>query len=116
MLIGFAVMFGSGALLYAAIPVRTTVSLWFRLKILLILAAGINAWLFHRHLAASDPRLDAALGSQLRTAAASSLALWMLIIVMGRFIAYEWFDCGQANPAFVDWFAGCRAAGLASIE
>jgi hypothetical protein len=28
----------------------------------------------------------------------------------GRFIAYDWFDCGGENPAFVDWAAGCEVA------
>ena len=34
--------------------------------------------------------------------------LWALIIVFGRFIAYNWFDCDiQPQSAFVNWFAGC---------
>ena len=39
-----------------------------------------------------------------------SLALWSGVIVTGRFIAYDWFDCGGDNPAFIDWAAGCLAA------
>ena len=41
-------------------------------------------------------------------AGALSLALWAGIIVTGRMIAYNWFDCDlQPQPAFVNWAAGC---------
>ena len=46
MMIGFAVMLITGFLLYYAIPVRTTQSLWFRIKVVLLIAAGVNAFLF----------------------------------------------------------------------
>ena len=53
MFIGFVVMVISGSLLYYAIPVRTTQSIWFRIKVVLLITAGINAWLFHRAMQAS---------------------------------------------------------------
>jgi len=43
-----------------------------------------------------------------RRAATLSLVLWAGIIVAGRMIAYNWFDCDiQPQPAFVNWAAGC---------
>jgi hypothetical protein len=46
-----------------------------------------------------------------RVAAAVSLTLWAGIIVAGRMIAYNWFDCDiQPQPAFVNWAAGCVVA------
>jgi hypothetical protein len=27
----------------------------------------------------------------------------------GRFIAYDWYDCGKDNSPFIDWAAGCVA-------
>lgn len=112
MLIGFAIMLITGMLLYSAIPVRTTQSLWFRIKLLLLIAAAINAWLFRRHMAASVATWDQDLVPPRRTrvAAGLSLVLWAAVIMTGRFIAYDWFDCGKDNPAFVDWAAGCIAA------
>jgi hypothetical protein len=106
---GFTVMFVTGALLYTAIPIRTTQSLWFRIKMILLVAAAINAWLFHRHLNTSIGSWDTDKLPPRRTriAAATSLALWAGVIVTGRFIAYDWFDCGNPNPAFIDWAAGC---------
>ncbi len=112
MLIGFTIMFITGVLLYVGIPIRTTQSLWFRIKMILLVAAAINAWLFHRHLDASVSSWDTARKPPRRTrvAAAMSLTLWSAVIFCGRFIAYDWFDCGQGdNPAFIDWAAGCMA-------
>ena len=64
-------------------------------------------------LRASSPRpatwdTDARLPSTARRAGLASLVLWACIIVFGRFIAYNWFDCDiQPQSAFVNWFAGC---------
>ena len=112
MLIGFIVMFVTGIALYAAIPVRTTQSIWFRLKMLLLLAAALNAWLFHRHMSRSVVSWDRDPVPPRRTRLAGgvSLSLWAAIVVCGRFIAYDWYDCGETNAPFIDWAAGCAAA------
>jgi hypothetical protein len=111
MLIGFAIMVVTGVLLYVGIPIRTTQSLWFRIKVILLVAAFINAWLFRKHMQASVGTWDAAPVPPRRTriAAALSLTLWASVVTCGRFIAYDWYDCGQDNPAFIDWAAGCVA-------
>jgi hypothetical protein len=111
MLIGFSIMVVTGVLLYVGIPIRTTQSLWFRIKVILLVAAFINAWLFRKHMQASVGTWDAAPVPPRRTriAAALSLTLWASVVTCGRFIAYDWYDCGQDNPAFVDWAAGCVA-------
>ncbi|HEY7639185.1 MAG TPA: DUF6644 family protein [Steroidobacteraceae bacterium] len=111
MLIGFSIMVVTGVLLYVGIPIRTTQSLWFRIKLILLVVAFINAWLFRRHMQASVGSWDVAPVPPRRTrvAAALSLTLWAGVVCCGRFIAYDWFDCGQNNPAFIDWAAGCIA-------
>jgi hypothetical protein len=110
MLIGFSIMFITGILLYVSIPVRTTQSIWFRIKVLLLIAACINAWLFRGYMLAAKKSwdLDAVAPRRARIAAGVSLALWAGVVVTGRFIAYDWFDCGGENPPFVDWAAGCE--------
>ncbi len=109
MLIGFTIMLLTGLLLYSAIPVRTTQSLWFRIKMILLIAACINAWLFRRKMVQAAQSWDLAPKPprRMRVAGGLSLALWAGVIVTGRFIAYDWFDCGGENPAFIDWAAGC---------
>ena len=111
MLIGFSIMVVTGVLLYVGIPIRTTQSLWFRIKVILLVAAFINAWLFRKHMQASAGTWDVAAVPPRRTriAAALSLTLWASVVTCGRFIAYDWYDCGQDNPAFIDWAAGCVA-------
>jgi uncharacterized membrane protein SirB2 len=112
MLIGFGIMFVTGIALYSAIPVRTTQSLWFRIKFVLLLAALVNAVLFHRHMRRSIDSWDTARipPARTRVAAGLSLALWAGVIVTGRFIAYDWFDCGEPNPAWIDAVIGCTKA------
>jgi hypothetical protein len=110
MLIGFSIMLITGVLLYLAIPVRTTQSLWFRIKVILLIAAAINAWLFRRHMQAGVWDGDLTPPRRAKVSAGVSLALWCGVIITGRFIAYDWFDCGQpGNSAFINWAAGCVA-------
>ena len=110
MVSGFVVMVVSGVLLFYAIPVRTYQSIWFRLKVLLLIAAGLNAGLFHITVYRKVAEWDHAIVTpkRARIAGAVSLALWTCIIFSGRMIAYNWFDCDrQPQPPIVNWAAGC---------
>ena len=109
---GFVIMVGTGVLLFYAIPVRTAHSVWFRVKIVLLIAAAINAWWFHRRVSKDRERWDAQEKPPLgvRLAAATSLGVWTGVIVAGRMIAYNWFDCDKQPSAFITWAAGCAAA------
>jgi uncharacterized membrane protein SirB2 len=113
MLIGFGVMVATGLLLFYAIPVRTAQSLWFRIKLVLLLAAAVNAWLFHRRLQMADTTLSGGWDSAgkapgaLQLGAGLSLCFWVLIVVCGRLIAYDWFDCDGEPSALIATLAGC---------
>ncbi len=109
---GFVIMVGTGVLLFYAIPVRTAHSVWFRVKVVLLIAAAINAWWFHRRVSKDRERWDAQEKPPLgvRLAAATSLGVWTGVIVAGRMIAYNWFDCDKQPSAFIAWAAGCAAA------
>jgi uncharacterized membrane protein len=115
MWIGFSIMIITGVLLYLAIPVRYTTSVWFRLKLILLVVAAVNAWTFHKHLNASVGTwdLDKIPPKRTRMAAMTSLCLWAAVIVCGRFIAYDWFDCGKEMSAFMNWASGCSAVTAA---
>ena len=107
---GFVVMVITGALLFYAIPVRTYQSIFFRAKVVMLLLAGLNVWVFHRRVQRTREEWDLApvAPRAARVAAIVSLTLWAGIIVSGRMIAYNWFDCDiQPQPAFVNWAAGC---------
>ncbi|MEZ5597935.1 MAG: DUF6644 family protein [Pseudomonadales bacterium] len=109
MLLGFLVMVVSGLLLYYAIPVRTTQSVWFRMKVVLMLAAGLNAWLFRRRMRASshDWTGSSVAPVRFRVGAGLSLLLWSGVVFTGRAIAYDWFDCHKPLSTVMLWAAGC---------
>jgi len=106
---GFAVMVISGVVLFYAIPLRTYHNVFFRVKTILLLIAGLNAFAFHngvyRNIAKWDS--DGRPPREARRAGIVSLALWVAIVFSGRMIAYNWFDCAKPQPALVNTFAGC---------
>ena len=108
--VGFAIMVGTGILLFYAIPVRNYQNVFFRVKMLMLILAGINVWYFHNRTERTVADWDTAVRTPraARFAAIASLVLWGSIVVTGRMIAYNWFDCDiQPQPAFINWAAGC---------
>jgi hypothetical protein len=106
----FAVMVITGTLLFFAIPLRSYQNIFFRTKMLLLLIAGLNVWLFHSRiypkLVAGD--VDGVQPAAARAAGALSLTLWISIIFAGRMIAYNWFDCDrQPQPAIINFLTSC---------
>lgn len=109
MLIGFTVMFMTGMALFYAIPVRSSQSLWLRVKFMLLLAAFINAVVFHKHLRNAGPDWNTAVMApvSLRRGAWMSIGCWVGVVVCGRFIAYDWFDCIKNPAPLISALAGC---------
>jgi hypothetical protein len=107
---GFAVMVTTGLLLFFATPVRNYQNIFFRLKMILFVIAGLNVWLFHNriHLTVAEWDLDDVPPLAARVAAIVSLVAWTGVVVSGRLVAYNWFDCDlQPQSDFVNWAAGC---------
>tara|TARA_Y100000814_G_scaffold110787_2_gene78315 strand:- start:10345 stop:10836 length:492 start_codon:yes stop_codon:yes gene_type:complete len=109
MLIGFTVMFVTGILLFYAVPVRSAQSVWFRIKIVLLVACAINAYLFHKKMndSVSTWNDDVRAPDRIRLGAWLSLVFWSIVVICGRFIAYDWLDCIRDQPAFIEFLAGC---------
>jgi uncharacterized protein DUF6644 len=111
--VGFVVMIVTGFALFYAIPVRNYQNIFFRIKVVLLLMAGLNVWIFHNRVErrVADWDLDPIPPKAARVAAVVSLVLWASIVVAGRMIAYNWFDCDiQPQPAVINWAAGCTVA------
>ena len=72
----FLIVVPTGALLFATQATTLATSRVFQLKLLLIVVAGMNTFLFHSGRVASKP------------AGAASLILWIAVIVCGRLLAY----------------------------
>lgn len=91
MFVGFAVMFVTGALLFAARATDAYESSYFRLKLALLVLGGVNIVLFHttidRHRDEWDA--DGRPPARARLAGGLSLALWFAIIAVGRIMAYN---------------------------
>jgi hypothetical protein len=109
--VGFAVMVVSGILLFYAIPLRTYLNIFFRIKVVLLMLAGLNAFVFHRGIYRMVSEWDVGVPPprQARRAGIYSLALWAAIVFSGRLIAYNWFDCGKLQRGLVSTLAGCTA-------
>ena len=108
-MLGFFVMVVSGVLLFYAIPVRSYHNIFFRTKCVFLVLAGLNAWAFHTGIFKTASRWgkDAEPPSRARLAGAASLILWAGIIITGRMIAYNWFDCDKPQPGWVQVATGC---------
>jgi len=107
---GFVVMVVSGTLLVLAIPLRSYQNLFFRGKMILLVVAGLNAWICHAHVYPKIAGWDAAgvPPKAARIAGALSLVLWIGIVFSGRMIAYNWFDCDrQPQAAIINFLTSC---------
>jgi hypothetical protein len=90
-LAGFALMFVTGSFLFASEAVKCYDSLWFRLKILFLFLAGVNALVFHltayRKMSEWDSSAVTPRGA--RMAGFLGLLIWALVIAAGRTTAYK---------------------------
>src|SRR5436190_1227466 len=84
------------ALLFAK-PLFYYHNIWFRAKMILLAVALINILIFHGRTQRTMDSWDAdeKPPRAARLAAAGSLIAWMLVITCGRFIPYDWFECGK---------------------
>lgn len=106
---GFIVMVVSGLFLFYAIPVRTYQNLFSRIKLGLLIAAGVNVWIFHTGAYRRVAEWDVAKVAprSVRIAGIVSLVLWAGVVVAGRMIAYNWFDCDRPQSAIMRLLEGC---------
>ncbi|HKZ08939.1 MAG TPA: DUF6644 family protein [Methylomirabilota bacterium] len=88
--VGLGLVVVSGALMFTAHATEWAENPAFRLKMLLIVAAGVNAWAFHRWPFRSVARWDrdTAAPPRARLAAVASIVLWVAVIACGRLLAY----------------------------
>jgi hypothetical protein len=82
----------TGALLFYGQPLRYYGKVFFWVKMVMMLGAGINALAFHygtyKSIATWDESLRPPLGARL--AGAFSIFLWAGVVVFGRITAYNW--------------------------
>jgi hypothetical protein len=107
-IVGFVLLACTGAMLFLAIPVRTYHSLWFRLKVLMIVIAAVNIAVFTFRVERDKARWDLGpVPRKSKICAMISLSAWASVIVFGRLIAYNWFDCDSLNAPIMYQITGC---------
>ena len=85
----FAVAVPSGLLMFASKAVKYSENWPFRLKLLLLLAAGLNTLVFHRFvLRGGEPWDEGRTPRSAKIAGYTSISLWIGIVVFGRWIGF----------------------------
>jgi multidrug transporter EmrE-like cation transporter len=91
--IGFLLMFASGAALFTAFATAAYVNLFFRIKMVALLLAALNAVAFHL-MSGRATDWDAAPQPPVavQLAGLASLLLWITVILAGRAMSYTMFS------------------------
>jgi hypothetical protein len=105
----FAVMVVTGLLVFYSKPFDYYHNFAFRAKVLFLIAAAVNIFVFHGRVQANQAAWDDAPKPPLaaRRSAAFSLLLWVLVIAGGRAMAYDRFTCAEAGPV-IGALADCQ--------
>jgi len=88
---GFWIMMSTGLLLFWSEALKCWNSVYFRIKIIALIAAGLNALLFHSTIdrKISEWENNPIMPSRAKLAGALSIATWTLVIMAGRYTAYN---------------------------
>jgi hypothetical protein len=107
--IAFVVMVVTGVISFLGRdPVLYYHDVWFRLKMIFLILATINIFWFHNYVQKGMAEWDADPSPPMavKLSGAFSLTAWIIVIIFGRFIAYDWYRCEKVEPgSFVYWFA-----------
>jgi hypothetical protein len=115
---GFLLMVTTGALLFYAKPLLYYHNLWFRLKLVFLAAAVINIFVFHYKVQKDREAWDTAAKppAKARLSAAVSILSWVAVITFGRFIAYDWYECGKPLPHWANVAQECAVSEKGAID
>ena len=82
----------SGSLLFWSDPVKFYGDIFFRIKVLALVLAAANALAYHLGIERRLVEWDtAATPRAAKIAGATSIAVWAVVVIVGRLIAYNWF-------------------------
>jgi hypothetical protein len=115
---GLVIMIVTGTALFFAKPLLYYHSLWFRLKLVFLVIAAINILVMHFRLQRNMDEWDSRPKppGNVRASAAISLLSWLLVITFGRFIAYDWTDCGKALPHWINVAEECVTSEHGAVD
>ena len=112
----FVVVTGLG-LLFAK-PLFYYHNIWFRAKMIFLAIALLNILIFHGQTQKTQDSWDSdeKPPRAARIAAAGSLIAWLLVITCGRFIPYDWFECGKPQTAFINNVQECKTSEKGAVN
>jgi len=120
---GFILLIITGVMLFIARPADGEPpiyyhNLFFRLKMLLIIFAMVNLVVFHHRAEKSQAVWDnePLPPKSVRLSAALSITIWVLVIACGRFIAYNWYDCGKPLPSWINAAQECASSDKGAVN
>lgn len=115
---GFVLMVVTGVALFYAKPLLYYHNLWFRLKLVFLVVASINILVFHFRVQRNRDAWDIAASPPAAAKASAwiSLSAWILVITFGRFIAYDWYECGKPLPHWANVAQACAASERGAID
>jgi hypothetical protein len=118
--VGFLTLVVTGVFVFMSKPEEYYHNLMFRTKMLVLLIAIINIVIFHWKVQKNQAAWDKAESppTAAKISAAISLLSWLIVISCGRLIAYNFFDCGTPQPAWVNSLEECSVstAGAVLVE
>lgn len=115
---GFVLMVATGVALFYAKPLLYYHNIWFRLKLIVLALALLNIAIFHWRVQRNRHEWDTAPKPPIsaRASALASLAAWTLVIAFGRFIAYDWYECGKPLPRWVNLAQECAISEKGAVD
>lgn len=115
---GFVLVVLTGLALFYAKPLVYYHNIWFRLKLVFIALALINIVAFHLKVQKNIHEWDTLERppAKARISAMLSLGAWLCVIIMGRFIAYDWFECGKPIPHMMNLMESCAASEKGAVD
>lgn len=107
----------TGVSLFYAKPLLYYHNIWFRVKLIFIALAIINIMIFHLRVQRNQAAWDLAERPPFaaRASAAISIVAWIAVIATGRFIAYDWFECGKPLSGFMNAAQSCAASEKGAV-
>jgi len=114
---GFLFVVVTGLGLFFAKPVFYYHNIWFRAKMIMLALALLNILIFHARIQKSQGAWDILPKppAGVRAAAGMSLTAWLVVIMFGRLIAYDWFECGKPQSPFINWAEECAISEKGAV-
>ena len=87
-LAGFGINLVTGTMFFFSDPFRYYPNIAFRIKMLLIILAGLNALYFTMTVRGKSAEAGGEAGTDIKTVSTLSFLFWIGVIILGRFIPY----------------------------